>query len=83
MLVAGGQRVNKRTFCSCSTCRSEAIEMRIVTVVECDRLALCETAGGRRRKVDVALVEHPTAGEVILVHADVAIARADDRTMAA
>jgi hydrogenase maturation factor len=38
-------------------------------------LALCEAADGQRRTVELALVAPATVGDVVLVHADVAIAR--------
>jgi hydrogenase maturation factor len=64
--------------CRCITCRDEAVEMRILAL-DADRgLALCEAAGAERRTVDVSLLEHAAAGQAILVHADVALARAAD-----
>jgi hydrogenase maturation factor len=75
--------VSEGTFCSCTTCRDEAIEMRIVVLGESGGLAQCESADGSRRMVDVTLVEDAVQGEAILVHADVAIARAPSPGVAA
>jgi hydrogenase maturation factor len=46
--------------------------MRVVRVE--DGLALCE-AGGERREVEVALLDAVTAGDVLLVHADVGLVK--------
>jgi hydrogenase maturation factor len=48
--------------------------MRVVRLDAQRGLALCEAADGRRRSVEVALIDPPAAGETLLVHADVAIA---------
>jgi hydrogenase maturation factor len=52
--------------------------MRLVKLDPERGLALCETADGRRGSVEVALIEAPTEGETLLVHAAVAIARLEE-----
>ena len=56
----------------CITCGDVGVEMRVVRVE--DGLALCE-AGGERREVEVALLDAVTAGDVLLVHADVGLVK--------
>jgi hydrogenase maturation factor len=48
--------------------------MRVVKLDAERGLALCESADGRRRSVEVALIEAPVEGDTLLVHAGVAIA---------
>jgi hydrogenase maturation factor len=60
----------------CITCGDEAIPMR-VAIVDSERgLALCSDAEGRRSSVETALVEPVQPGELLLVHAGTALARA-------
>jgi hydrogenase maturation factor len=56
----------------CITCGDVGVEMRVVDVG--DGLALCE-ADGEEREVETALVDGVAAGDVLLVHADVALVR--------
>ena len=52
-----------------------------MTIVRIDgrrELALCADADGRRHTVEVGLLDDPTDGATVLVHAGVAIAALDD-----
>lgn len=60
----------------CITCGDEAIPMRVVRVDSTRSLALCSDADGERASVEITLVEPVTSGEVLLVHAGTALARA-------
>ena len=57
----------------CITCGDEGIVMRVIEVDETRALALCETAGGERSTVEIALVD-AGPGDDVLVHAGTAIA---------
>ena len=57
----------------CITCGDEGIVMRVLQVDETRALALCETAGGERSTVEIALVD-AGPGDDVLVHAGTAIA---------
>ena len=57
----------------CITCGDEGIPMRVIVVDEARALALCETAGGERSTVEIALVD-AGPGDEVLVHAGTAIA---------
>ena len=57
----------------CITCGDEGIPMRVIEVDETRGLALCETAGGERSTVEIALVD-AAPGDQVLVHAGTAIA---------
>lgn len=57
----------------CITCADEAVAMRVVAVDAARALALCEAADGGRESVEIALVEPPAPGDVLLVHAGTAI----------
>ena len=57
----------------CITCGDEGIVMRVLRVDETRGLALCETAGGERSTVEIALVD-AGPGDDVLVHAGTAIA---------
>ena len=61
---------------TCSVCADSAELMRVARPVP-DGLAACTAADGEARLVDVALVEPVAPGDVLLVHAGVAIARAE------
>jgi hydrogenase maturation factor len=50
--------------------------MRVVEVDRTRGLALCAAPAGERSSVEIALVEPVTAGELLLVHAGTALARA-------
>jgi hydrogenase maturation factor len=56
----------------CITCGDVGIEMRVLAVD--DDLARCE-AEGEERDVEIALLEDVGPGDVLLVHADVALVR--------
>ena len=58
---------------TCITCGDVAVPMRVVEVDETRGLALCETAGGERSTVEIALVD-AGVGDDVLVHAGTAIA---------
>jgi len=60
----------------CITCADDGVPMSVVRVDVERGLALCAQAGGRRMTVETALVEPVAVGEVLLVHAGAAIARA-------
>jgi hydrogenase maturation factor len=54
-------------------------------VIEVDRerdLALCSDSGGQRSSVEIALVDPVVSGEVLLVHAGTALARAAENANA-
>ncbi len=57
----------------CITCGDQGIPMRVIVVDEERALALCETAGGERSTVEIALVD-ARPGDEVLVHAGTAIA---------
>jgi hypothetical protein len=57
----------------CITCGDEGVVMRVLQVDEPRGLALCETAGGERSTVEIALVD-AGPGDDVLVHAGTAIA---------
>jgi hydrogenase assembly chaperone HypC/HupF len=60
----------------CITCSDEAVPVRVVRIDEARELALCENDDGERTTVEIALVSPVAPGEVLLVHAGTAIARA-------
>jgi hydrogenase maturation factor len=60
----------------CITCGDEAIPMRVVSVDPQRSLALCSDPDGERASVEIALVEPVMSGEMLLVHAGTALARA-------
>jgi len=60
---------------SCITCGDEAVEMRVLLVDDARALALCETAGGERSSVEIALVAPIGGGDRVLVHAGTALQR--------
>jgi hydrogenase maturation factor len=60
----------------CITCGDEAVCMRVVQVDRKRDLALCADAQGRRSSIEIALVQPVRSGEVLLVHAGTALARA-------
>jgi hydrogenase maturation factor len=62
----------------CITCGDEAVPMRVVKVDRERSLALCSDAGGERSSVEIALVDPVVSGEVLLVHAGTALARATE-----
>jgi hydrogenase maturation factor len=60
----------------CITCGDEALPLRVARVDAARGLALCEREDGARETVETALVGDVAVGEVLLVHAGTAIARA-------
>ncbi len=61
---------------SCATCADEAVAMTVLAVDEDRALALCGTDRGHRLSVEIALLVPVAVGEVLLVHAGTALARA-------
>ncbi|MEP7176565.1 MAG: hydrogenase assembly protein HupF [Gemmatimonadales bacterium] len=59
---------------SCITCSDQGLVLRIVGLAA-DGLALCVDETGRFEEVQVDLIDSPGAGDVILVHARVALVR--------
>jgi hydrogenase maturation factor len=58
----------------CITCGDDGVPMTVVRVDRRRILALCADAEGARHTVETALVEPVADGDVVLVHAGVAIA---------
>jgi hydrogenase maturation factor len=58
----------------CITCSDEGVEMSVVAVDHSREIALCESADGTRRSVEIALIDPVAPGDRLLVHADTAIA---------
>jgi hydrogenase maturation factor len=63
----------------CITCGDEAVRMRVLKIDRARGLALCSDTDGERASVEIALVEPVVRGEVLLVHAGTALARAAAR----
>ena len=59
----------------CITCGDVGVEMDVIAVDEQSALALCADASGDCREVETALVGAVAPGDVLLVHADVALTR--------
>jgi hydrogenase maturation factor len=59
----------------CITCGDQGIEMSVVAAAGADGIAPCHDPDGVRADVDVLLVEPVVPGELLLVHAGVAIGR--------
>jgi hydrogenase maturation factor len=57
----------------CITCGDVAVEMRVLRID--GDLAVCEAADGDVRTVEVALLTGVEEGDMLLVHADVALVR--------
>jgi hydrogenase maturation factor len=66
----------------CITCGDEAVPLRVLAVDDARALALCSDAAGRHTTVEVALVAPVASGDVLLVHAGTAIARAPEEAAA-
>ncbi len=66
----------------CVTCSDEALPMDVLEVDAATGLAACRGDGGGRRTVETALLAGVAPGDRVLVHADVAIAHAAERTAA-
>ena len=58
----------------CITCSDDGVPMTVVRVDSERLLALCEDEAGKRSSVEIALVDPPAPGQVLLVHAGTAIA---------
>jgi hydrogenase maturation factor len=56
----------------CVTCSDEGVEMTVVEMTQCG--AQCRDPDGIDQRVEIDLVEPVAIGEVLLVHAGVAIA---------
>jgi hydrogenase maturation factor len=63
----------------CITCGDQGIEMRVAAAPDAAGIASCRDAAGARSDVDVLLVEPVVPGELLLVHAGVAIGRVGPR----
>jgi HupF/HypC family len=63
---------------TCVTCADEARTMRVLEVDRESGLALCAASGRERVDVEVGLVDPVQEGELLLVHAGVALGRAPD-----
>ena len=59
----------------CITCADEGIEMHVVSTGGAEGLTSCADPGGAMNDVDTTLVEPVAPGDLVLVHAGVAIAR--------
>ena len=62
----------------CITCGDEALPLLVLEVDDERELALCSNGAGDRSSVEIALVAPVTRGDVLLVHAGTAIARAEE-----
>jgi hydrogenase maturation factor len=51
--------------------------MRVLRIDEARGLALCEDAAGAHSSVEIALVDGVAPGDLLLVHAGTALARAE------
>jgi hydrogenase maturation factor len=59
----------------CITCSDEGVPMRVRRLDDDRALALCEREDGERATVEVALVDDVALGDLLLVHAAVALTR--------
>ena len=59
----------------CITCADEGVPMRVERIDASRDLALCTADGGDRGTVEIALVTPVAPGDMLLVHAGVALAR--------
>jgi hydrogenase maturation factor len=64
----------------CITCGDVATPMRVVKIDSERTLALCSNPRGERSSVEIALVEPVAPGELLLVHAGTALARAAEQS---
>jgi hydrogenase maturation factor len=62
----------------CITCSDEGLAMRVLRVDDQRGLALCAADDGERATVEIALLEDVAVGDLVLVHADVALVALDD-----
>jgi hydrogenase assembly chaperone HypC/HupF len=63
--------------CHCVTCGDEGVPMRVLGLERERGLARCAGADGVSTTVETALVEPVAAGDVLLVHAGVALVQLD------
>jgi hydrogenase maturation factor len=56
----------------CTTCADEGIEMTVVELTQCG--AQCRDPDGSDQRVEIELVEPVEIGDLLIVHAGVAIA---------
>jgi hydrogenase maturation factor len=61
----------------CITCSDEGVPMLVLRVDTARELALCTDAVGARSTVEVALIDRPANGDLLLVHAGTALTRLD------
>lgn len=61
----------------CITCSDEALQVRVLDVDEENGLAQV-TLDGINEEIDISLIESIAPGDMLLVHAGVAIARIDE-----
>jgi hydrogenase maturation factor len=66
----------------CITCADDGVPMTVLRTDERRGLALCADAQGERHTVEIALIDAPAQGRVVLVHAGVAIASLADAVAA-
>jgi hydrogenase maturation factor len=62
----------------CVTCSDEGLAMRVLWVDDERGLALCAADDGEQATVEIALLEGVAVGDLVLVHADVALVALDD-----
>ncbi len=62
----------------CITCSDEGVLLRVLSILE-DGLALGTDAEGRPVEIQVGLIDRVAAGDVVLVHAGVALVRVGGR----
>jgi hydrogenase maturation factor len=62
---------------ACITCGDEALPLRVLEVDRQRDLALCADLRGERSSVEIALIDAVVRGDVLLVHAGTALARAE------
>ena len=63
----------------CITCGDEGVEMRALEVDGRSGLAICADPQGSTSEVDLGIVSGVGPGDVVLVHAGVALTRLDAR----
>jgi hydrogenase maturation factor len=78
MTAGGAQPLCVNGDPHCITCSDEGIEMTVVEMTQCG--AQCRDPAGIDQRVEVELVEPVAIGEVLLVHAGVAIANLGARS---
>lgn len=67
----------------CITCGDTAVAMRVLQLDRHRELALCASEDGARETVETSLVEQVEEGELLLVHAAVALQRLGAEAMSA